>query len=147
MSNSPFSTSANSSAGLLLWQATTTWQKEIAHALSGSDITHAQFVIIAITLYLIETEGEATQASIIRMSRLDKMTVSTGLRKLESLKLIERYAHHEDTRIYNIRLTNKGVTLGRKLVRSVEAVDKEFFGALTKAEQKILLQLLSRLAS
>lgn len=146
MTSSPFSTDAKSSLGLLLWQTTTLWQREIQIALAPHAITHAQFVIMAITMHLIETAGEATQADIVRMSRLDKMTVSTGLRKLEALKLLERHTHPADTRVYVIALTKKGGVLVRKLVRTVEAVDKRFFGSLAKGDKKSLGSLLAHLA-
>lgn len=146
MADSPFSSDAKSSLGLLLWQTTTAWQREVQAALAPHGITHAQFVIMAITMYLTETSGEATQADIVRMSRLDKMTVSSGLKKLESLKFAERHIHADDTRIYVITLTNKGGVLARKLVRAVEAVDKHFFGSLLKSDQKNLALLLSHLA-
>jgi hypothetical protein len=39
------------SPGLLLWQTTVTWQRQIKKALDPYDIAHAQFVIMAITFW------------------------------------------------------------------------------------------------
>ena len=73
------------SPGLLLWQTTITWQRLIKNALIEYDISHPQFVIMAILLWFTEKGEDPTQIAIIRLSKLDKMTVSQSLKKLLSL--------------------------------------------------------------
>ena len=54
------------SPGFLLWQTTITWQRLIKKALDAHDISHAQFVILAITLWFDNKKQEISQSVIIR---------------------------------------------------------------------------------
>ena len=133
------------SPGFLLWQTTITWQRLIKKALEPYDIAHAQFVILAITLWL-EAQGDAvSQSSIIRQSKLDKMTVSQSLKKLVAVGYVKRQEHHKDTRAKSVSLTKKGKMLIVKLVPIVEAIDTAFFGVLKKNKQQSLIDILNEL--
>ncbi len=133
------------SPGFLLWQTTITWQRLIKKALEPYDIAHAQFVILAITLWL-EAQGDAvSQSSIIRQSKLDKMTVSQSLKKLVAVGYVKRQEHHKDTRAKSVSLTTKGKMLIVKLVPIVEAIDTTFFGILKKSKQQSLIDILNEL--
>lgn len=134
------------SPGLLLWQTTTTWQRMINKALAPYNISHAQFVILAITLWLESQNQEVSQNFIVRQSKLDKMTVSKSLKKLVAEGYVKREELKEDTRAKSVHLTSKGRTLASKLVPIVEKIDAVFFGSLPKLEQKKLTQILHQLA-
>ncbi|OIO60889.1 MAG: MarR family transcriptional regulator [Verrucomicrobia bacterium CG_4_10_14_3_um_filter_43_23] len=133
------------SPGFLLWQTTVTWQRHIKVALDPFDISHAQFVILAVSRWFEEHNEPPTQVTIARLSRLDKMTVSKSLRKLSDLALIKRSENKEDTRAKSVSLTKKGRALAQKLIPIVEAVDARFFNTLSKADSQALLKLLNRL--
>lgn len=135
------------SPGLLLWQTTMTWQRMIKKALDPFDISHAQFVILAITLWYENQKQEVTQSVIIRQSKLDKMTVSKSLKKLVADKYVKRLEHQEDTRAKSVYLTNKGKEIAAKLVMLVEKIDATFFDALNKSESQSLLKTLNKLVS
>lgn len=135
------------STGMLFFGIASEWEKQIHASLDAQNITYAQFIIIAVVFWCTLHDNESTQADVIHMSCLDKMTVSTSLRKLEQLKIVERHIHSEDARVYGISLTRKGITLAKTLVRTVESVDKEFFGSLSKSEQKTLISLLGTLSN
>lgn len=133
------------SPGFLLWQTTITWQRLIKKALEPYHIAHAQFVILAITLWF-ETQGHtASQSTIIRQSKLDKMTVSQSLKKLVATGYIKRQEHDKDTRAKFVYLTKKGKTLTLKLVPIVETIDSNFFGVLKKNKQQSLITILNTL--
>lgn len=52
MSDIPFGfAKPEDSPGFLLWQTTIIWQRRIKKALESHDISHAQFVIMAILLW------------------------------------------------------------------------------------------------
>ncbi len=54
MTNPPFGFDApEDSPGFLLWQTTISWQRMIKKALEPHDISHAQFVIMAILHFCI----------------------------------------------------------------------------------------------
>lgn len=130
------------SPGLLLWQTTVTWQRLIKNALAQYDISHPQFVIMAILLWFTEQGEDPTQIAIIRLSKLDKMTVSQSLKKLCQQDLVVRAEHEQDTRAKSVHLSNKGQALAAKLVKVVEKIDADFFGQLTQSEGESLVKIL-----
>lgn len=132
------------SPGLLLWQTTITWQRQIKKALDPYDIAHAQFVIMAITLWFEEHHQNPTQVLIANISKLDKMTVSKALKKLTSMGYINRTESKLDTRAKWIGLTSKGKALIQKLVPIVEGIDEKFFGILPKNDYKELVRILGK---
>lgn len=135
------------SPGFLLWQTTIVWQRQIKRALESSDISHAQFVIMATLLWFEAHHYDTTQILIVNWSKLDKMTVSKSLRKLVELGYVNRIEHETDTRAKSVSLTAKGKEMVRMLVPIVEGIDRTFFGKLSDAEQKILIQILVKLTT
>lgn len=133
------------SPGFLLWQTTITWQRLIKKTLESSDVSHAQFVILALLLWFKEHKYDTTQIMIANWSKLDKMTVSKSLKKLVSQGLVSRIEHTTDTRAKSVTLTEKGKTLIHQLAPLVEQVDAEFFGQIPQNEQEILLQIFGKL--
>lgn len=134
------------SPGFLLWQTTVAWQRLIKKELDHYDISHAQFVIMALLMWFHENKKDASQIQIARASKLDKMTVSKSLKKLVALGLVTRTESVEDTRAKIVFLTAKGKALISELVPVVEKVDHGFFSSLTKAELKGLISVLHKLA-
>lgn len=148
MTNSAFGfDKPEDSPGFLLWQTTITWQRLIKKALDTHHISHPQFVILAITLWFENKGEEVPQSLIIRQSKLDKMTVSQSLKKLVTDDYIKRIEHKEDTRAKSVTLTNKGMELITKLIPIVEKIDADFFGAIKKNDQRLLIDMLNNLVS
>ena len=136
---------AEDSPGFLLWQTTITWQRLIKKALDPYNISHAQFVILAITLWFEKHHQATSQVLIIRQSKLDKMTVSKSLKKLVAQGYVKREEHQQDTRAKSVYLTKKGKELTAKLVPVVEKIDNIFFGTLKKTDHKNLISILNNL--
>lgn len=148
MANSVFGfDKAEDSPGFLLWQTTITWQRLIKKALDPYSISHAQFVILAITLWYESHNEEVSQSLLIQQSKLDKMTVSKSLKKLVAQGYIKRIEHPQDTRAKSVYLTKKGKEIASKLVPMIEKIDKAFFGIISKAKQRSLIGVLSSLVS
>lgn len=146
MPNSIFSFhKAEDSPGFLLWQATIIWQRLIKKTLDVHGISHAQFVILAITLWFENKHQPVSQGVIVQQSKLDKMTVSKSLKKLVSDGIIKRLENQEDTRSKSVHLTKKGKALASKLVPLVEKLDKQFFGVIKKSNQQSLITILNDL--
>jgi DNA-binding MarR family transcriptional regulator len=135
------------SPGFLLWQTTVTWQRLIKKTLDEYNISHAQFVILAITLWFENQKHEVSQSLIIRQSKLDKMTVSKSFKKLAKEGYVKRIEHKIDTRAKTVYLTKKGRELISKLVPLVEKIDADFFGILKKSNQRLLIDVLNTLIS
>lgn len=137
---------AEDSPGFLLWQVSITWQRQIKEKLDTYDISHAQFVILAVLLWCEETGFTPIQSFLVEKTKLDKMTVSAALKKLALKKLIKRNEHVEDTRAKSVVLTPKGKDLTQRLVKLVEEVDKAFFASVKISDQKTLIKILNALA-
>ncbi|HUX79740.1 MAG TPA: MarR family transcriptional regulator [Alphaproteobacteria bacterium] len=135
------------SPGFLLWQTTIVWQRQIKKALDAYDISHAQFVVMAMVLWFEEHHQEPTQVAIARLSKLDQMTVSKSLKKLVGQGYINREESPKDTRAKCVHLTSEGKKLISKLVPVVEGVDERFFRVLGQNGQKTLIQLLNKLVT
>ncbi|MDF2530301.1 MAG: ohrR [Gammaproteobacteria bacterium] len=133
------------SPGFLLWQTTITWQRLIKKALGAYDISHAQFVILALLLWFTENKQEPSQIVIANLSKLDKMTVSKSLKNLAAMDLIMRSENQKDTRAKSVYLTEKGKSLAMKLIPVVEKIDEQFFGAVNKTDQQALIKVLNKL--
>ncbi|MES2608483.1 MAG: winged helix DNA-binding protein [Pseudomonadota bacterium] len=148
MTNLPFEFDRpEDSPGFLLWQTMITWQRLIKKALEPHDISHAQFVIMALLLWLKEHNHETTQVVIATYSKLDKMTVSSSLKKLACDGLVVRVEHNIDTRAKCVSLTNKGKMLICKIIPLVKKIDHDFFEIIAQNEQKTLMQILQKVNS
>ncbi len=135
------------SPGFLLWQTTLTWQRHIKKALEIYDVTHPQFVIMALLLWFEAHNYDTTQILITNWSKLDKMTVSSSLKKLVLLGYVHRIEHKTDTRAKSVSVTPKGKDLVRKLVPIVEEIDSVFFAKASTSDQKSLIRILKILAA
>lgn len=133
------------SPGFMLWQTTIIWQRMIKKILDPYEISHAQFVIFAVTFWF-ESKGQAvTQGLVIRQSKLDKMTVSKSFKILAEKGYIKRIAHKEDTRAKSIFLTKKGKEFISKLIPVIEKVDEDFFATLKKNKRQSFIKTLNQI--
>ncbi len=122
--------SPEESPGFLLWQLSMMWQRNINRALAEFDLTHTQFVVIAVLAWLGKQSEVVTQVEIARRSNIDKMLVSKVLRSLQSKGFIERSEHKTDTRAKQVVLSKMGYSILQKAIVKVEAVDSKLFSAL-----------------
>lgn len=129
---------SNESLGLLLWKTSLTWQRMIKRTLDTYDLSHPQFVILQILLETYKTQKKTTQVDIVRLSKLDKMTISKSLKKLGSLGLTIRHENENDPRAKSVLLTEKGKKIIDVLKPTIERIDKGFFNALTIKQQEEL---------
>lgn len=136
------------SPGFLLWQTTIIWQRLIKQALQAYDISHPQFIIMAILLWANEVKKTPTQSFISKQSKLDKMTVSQAIKKLVAKSLLKRQESKQDTRAKLISLTIEGEKLIQTLLPIIESIDDNFFIDDKKNNlnqfNKYLLQLLKK---
>lgn len=133
------------SPGFMLWQTTMMWQRLIKRALEPYGITHPQFVIMALLLWLGLQKKTTTQVQIAAWSQLDKMTVSQSLKKLTQAGFVERWEDTIDTRAKNVELTATGKSLINTLIPIVENIDAEFFSALSKKDEPTFIHMIQRL--
>jgi DNA-binding MarR family transcriptional regulator len=132
---SPFKyASADDSAGFLLWKITALWQRKLSDVLGELGITQTQYVILASLRWFEEHDERTTQAHVAAHAKMDKMTLSKAVRRLEAMGLVAREQSSTDTRAMSVRFTPKGKDLSQKAVVAVENADDAFFSCLTDAE-------------
>lgn len=135
MSESPFRHArADDSPGFLLWKLTALWQQRLAEVLDAHGITQTQYAILA-SLRWFEEQGEPpSQAHLAKHTRIDKMTLSKALHRLEAQKLVRRRPSRADSRALEVEFAAKGRKLIPQAVRDIESADAEFFGRLGVAD-------------
>jgi MarR family transcriptional regulator for hemolysin len=119
------------SAGFLLWKLTALWQQKLALVFDSFGITQTQYAIMASLRWFEEHHEPTTQTLLAEHARLEPMTLSKAIRKLEERDLVVREQSVADSRAVAVRLTAKGRKLTQKAVIAVETADDEFFGRLS----------------
>lgn len=122
--------SADDSPGFLLWKVTALWQQQLGRVFENFGITQTQYALLA-SLRWFETQDQATtQTSLAAHARIEPMTLSKAIRRLEDDGLVARVASESDSRALVVRATTKGRRLTDRAVLAVEQADEEFFGRL-----------------
>lgn len=89
-------------------------------------------------MFCVWVAGELEPRDIARLSGLSRAAVSSVLNTLERDRLIERTRESDDRRLVTVRLTEDGA---RRLVAAYErqnAVEQDFFSALTTSTKRSL---------
>jgi len=134
------------SVGFQFWKLHSFWQKKIANVLKPYEITHTQFVILASIKWFQEQSENPSQRQISGLTRIDKMTLSKAIRRLEELKLVNRIKSKNDTRSILVSLSNDGQEIMPELVNLVENIDTGIFGVEGSDEKKKLNELLFKIS-
>ena len=124
----------DNSAGFLLWKIMSLWQQKLTKILEKFGINQTQFAIAASLKWLEEHGEETTQNQIAQHAKIDKMTVSKAIRKLEKSNFIVRNKSNADARAFNIEFTEHGNNIINTAIVAIENADEEFFSCLTKKE-------------
>lgn len=134
---------ADDSAGFLLWKITALWQRKLAEVLGEFGITQTQYAILASLKWFEERNEPTTQANLVRHTRIDKMTVSKAIRRLEDDGLVLRETSSHDSRATDVCFTPQGKKLIQKAIVSIENADEAFFSCLTKRQLEAYKSLTS----
>ncbi|MBA3428808.1 MAG: MarR family transcriptional regulator [Actinobacteria bacterium] len=127
---------ASASVGFLLWHATLRWQRLISTALRPLDLTHVQFVLLAVLWWFTTSLGERpSQRALAEQAGTDPMMTSQVVRTLERKGLLVRQRDPADSRALQLELTRTGKALAEKAIAVVEAVDQEFFAATADRDE------------
>jgi MarR family transcriptional regulator, organic hydroperoxide resistance regulator len=108
-------------AGFALWRLAMAWQRSVDRALRPLGLTHTRLLVLSALDSASKRVGEqVSQAAIAAEAGLDKVTVSTVLRALESRGLVGRDVGFGDDRMWHIMLTSKGERVLASAVPLVE---------------------------
>lgn len=131
------------SPGFLLWQVSNLWQQAIRKSLKTFGLSHAQFVLLASTIWLEDHNETVNQSRLAKQTAMDKMMVSEVVRVLETKKLIQRKINPTDKRSFSIKATAKAVRLIPKAMQAVEKSNQLFFSRSSFKREHIIDLLLS----
>ena len=120
----------DANSGFLLWQVSTSWQTGLKKCLRPHQLSHPEFIILAIMRYLADKKIEAHQRRLADHCKLGVMHVSKILHTLERKKLIARIEHQQDARAKKVILTAEGLHKIIAAVASVEDFDRQFFAPI-----------------
>lgn len=131
--SSPFKyEQADDSAGFLLWKITTLWQVKLERVLGDFGITQTQYAILASLKWFEEKDEPTTQTHLVGHTKIDKMTLSKAIRRIEEAGLVVRENSSTDSRAMNVRFTAQGRELIQKAIVAIECADEAFFSCLTE---------------
>jgi MarR family transcriptional regulator for hemolysin len=125
---------ANDSPGFLLWKITALWQSTLAGVLGDFGITQTQYAILASLRWFEERHEPATQTHLAEHAKLEKMTLSKAIRRLEEDGLVKRAQSSADGRATLVRFTRKGRKVTEAAIVAIEQADDLFFGGLSATE-------------
>jgi DNA-binding MarR family transcriptional regulator len=114
-----------------------------ARKLEASGVTVAEWVILR---EMYRTNDVTSPGKIAEITGLTKGAVSKLISRLLEKALVSRKESAGDRRYQDIQLTAKGVSLIPRLAGLADDNDEAFFSVLDKAERKVLLELLKKLA-
>jgi MarR family transcriptional regulator, transcriptional regulator for hemolysin len=121
---------ADESPSFLLWKLAALWQERVMTALRSFGLTQTQYAILA-SLRWFEEHGELpTQQHLGDHARIDKMTLSKAIRKLEGAGLVTRQDAPHDARATQVGFTTCGRRIAAKAVVAVVDADETFFAGL-----------------
>lgn len=125
---------ADDSTGFLLWKITALWQKKLAGVLGEFGITQTQYAMLASLKWFEEKSEPTNQSHLVEHAKIDKMTVSKAIRKLEESGLVIREQSSFDSRATEVHFTAQGRRVIQKAIVAIESADEEFFSGLTKKQ-------------
>ena len=140
---SDFGAAPAQSMGLQFWRVSQLWQTKIAEVLQTYNLTHTQFVILATVKWHEEQSRQPSQNDIAQMSKIDKMTLSKAVRKLEAAGLVRRTRSEADGRSVLLELSETSGDSLTAAIGDVERVDRDFFDRLSHGDSYDLLKILS----
>jgi DNA-binding MarR family transcriptional regulator len=130
------------SAGFLLSKAADQIERRFAAALRPYEITPRQYGVLA----SIAHQGPQSQQQLGERLGIDRTSMVNIIDSLEDTKLVMRVRDKEDRRRYAITLSDKGDSLIRDTLMSVdEEIHRSYLTVLEAGEDAQLLEILRRL--
>ena len=115
---------------ILIWQISNLWQSKIRQILKNSNLTFNEYLILETIYKLRDKQDNITQQDICKNSSIDRSVVSLKITGLEEKKLLNRL-QTIDKRSYGLFLTDKGISLVKSLINSIENQENIIFDKLS----------------
>ena len=129
-----------------IWQAASRWRQLIKAELRPLDLTLAQYAVLRSLAHLrVETGGAVNQRALADDAGLDKMTVSQAAQALADRGLIDRRPDGQDSRMWRVAATARGMTLFTRAKKRAQAVGHKLLSPLGSQERSELAKTLAKL--
>jgi DNA-binding MarR family transcriptional regulator len=115
-------------AGFVMWRVVHRYQREVDQALRGLDLTHLQFVTLALAAWLARGGEAATQAELARAGDIHVMQVSNVIKALETKRLVRRTVSPVNPLAKCVAVTKPGLAALRTALPLVIEVQARLFG-------------------
>jgi len=125
------------SLGWRLWHVLHAYQRTLEQSLIDLDLTHLQYMLLALSGYLTQKGEVPSQARLAAAAGLDKMMVSKVVRLLEDKGYVARSPHPDDPRANRVDVTATGVEVLLKALPLARTLHDGFFECL--GERKVVL--------
>jgi DNA-binding MarR family transcriptional regulator len=120
--------SPENAIGFVLWRITARYQREMDRALEPLELTHLQFVSLALSAWFASSGGASNQAQLARFGGIHPMQLSQMLTALESKGFISRQRSTTDARAKEVWLTGSGLQILRQALPLGIEVQARLFG-------------------
>jgi len=112
----------------VLWRLVHRYMREVDRALVPLDLTHLQFMTLALTAWLGQSGDPVTQSDVAKQGDMHPMQVSLMLKALEKKGIISRTRSNADIRAKSLELTCDGITMLKSALPIVVKVQQNLFG-------------------
>ena len=114
--------------GFVMWRITHRYQREVDQALKALDLTHLQFVTLALVAWMARDGRPAQQAEIARFGDIHPMQVSKVAGALETKAMIARVGTKGPGPAKSVTVTAAGLDALRTALPIVISVQQRLFG-------------------
>jgi DNA-binding MarR family transcriptional regulator len=128
--------------GFVLWRIVARYQREVDRALVPEDLTHLQFITLALIAWFAREKRSVTQVELARSAGIHPMQISQTLKALETKKMVSRKRSKSDTRAKRVEVTAAGLDALRKALPKVVALQIRLFGEAGRPGGSLLEQLI-----
>ena len=118
----------DNAVGFVMWRIVGRYQREMDRALAAIDLTHLQFMLLAIVAWFGRSGQAVTQIDLARSGGIQPMQVSQTIRVLETKKLLSRTRSSTDTRAKRVEVTSAGLKSLRRAMPIAIEVQRKLFG-------------------
>lgn len=133
------------SVGFAVWKLSLGYQRRIDASLRDIELTHTQFVILAISAWLNYTQQTVSQGDVARMSGVQKAQVSLTMKSLRSKKLVRQQKSSENPSVRLVWITSAGIRLLSTAIPRIAKVQVQLWPS--ENELQVLLRTIQKTLS
>ena len=118
----------HNAVGFVMWRVVHRYQRMVEQALRALDLTHLQFVTLALVAWMAREGEAATQAELARFGDIHPMQVSNVLKALEQKGMVRRRPAGGHAQAKRVAITAAGLAALREALPRVIEVQAMLFG-------------------